>query len=70
MSINGPPDCHFCNRPIGKGGEVLLGREQFHPGCAVVVAKERKHGHKANDACRGEEGHEAGVITHADPAGN
>jgi hypothetical protein len=70
MSINGPPDCQLCERPIVKGMEVLLNKEPFHPGCAVVVVKERKHGHKTHDARRSAEGNKAGVISCADPAGN
>jgi hypothetical protein len=70
MSTNGPPDCHLCKLPIVKGIEVLLNKELFHPGCAVVVAKEKKHGHNAHDARRSEEGNEAGVVSCADPAGN
>lgn len=42
MSINGPPDCHLCKRPIVKGSEVLLNKKLFHPGCAATVAKEKK----------------------------
>lgn len=70
MSTNGPPACHLCERPIVKGIEVLLGKKLYHPGCAVVVAKEKKHGHETDDARRREEGHERGVVSCADPAGN
>ena len=70
MSTNGPPGCHLCNQPIVKGIEVLLNKKLFHPGCAVVVAKEKKHGHNAHDARRSEEGDEAGVVSCTDPAGN
>jgi hypothetical protein len=70
MNANGPPDCDLCERPSVKGSEVLLNKKRFHPGCAVVVAKEKKHGHNAHDARRGEEGNEAGVGSCADPAIN
>ena len=70
MNANGPPECHLCERPIVKGSEVLLNKELFHPGCAVVVAKEKKDGHKTDDARRSEEGNERGVVPCADPAGN
>ena len=42
MSTNGPSDCHLCQRPVFKGSGVLLNKKLFHPGCAVVVAKEKK----------------------------
>jgi hypothetical protein len=58
MSINGPPDCHRCERPIPKGSEVLLNQKLYHPGCAVEVAKEKKHGSNTHDARRGEQGEE------------
>ena len=70
MSTNGPTDCHLCNLPIVKGIEVLLRNNLFHPGCAVVVAKEKKHGHKTHDTRRSEEGKQAGVIPCADPTSN
>ena len=70
MSTNGPTDCRLCKLPILKGGEVLLNKELFHPGCAVVVAKETRRGCNTDDARRSEEGHEAGVVPCADPAGN
>ena len=70
MSTNGPPACHLCKLPIVKGMEVLLNRKLYHPGCAVVVAKEKKHGHKTDDARRSDEGNEAGVVPCADTAGN
>ena len=70
MSINGPPDCHLCKLPIVKGGEVLLSKKLFHPGCAVAVAKEKRHGRKTDGTRRGEEGCEAGASPRADPAGN
>ena len=70
MSANGPPDCYLCERPIVKGSEVLLNKKPFHPGCAVVVAKEKKHGSNADDARRSEEGNEAGTVPRADPTGN
>lgn len=70
MSTNGPPGCHLCKLPIVKGSEVFLNRKAFHPGCAVVVAKEKKHGRNADNACRSKEGDERGVVPCADPAGN
>jgi hypothetical protein len=70
MSTNGPPGCHLCKLPIVKGSEVFLNRKSFHPSCAVVVAKEKKHGCKTDDARRSEEGDEAGVVPRADPARN
>jgi hypothetical protein len=70
MSANGRPDCHLCERPIVKGSEVLLNKKPYHPGCAVEVAKEKKHGHETDDARRSEEGHERGVVSCADTAGN
>jgi hypothetical protein len=70
VNTNGPPGCHLCNQPIVKGLEVLLDKKLFHPGCAVVVAKEKKHGYNAHDARRRNEGNEAGVVARADPAGN
>jgi hypothetical protein len=70
MSANGPPGCHRCERPIIKGGEVLLNKKLFHPGCAVAAAKEKKHGRKIDGTRRGEENHEAGVIPRADSASN
>jgi hypothetical protein len=70
MSTNELPDCHLCKLPIVKGIEVLLRKNLFHPGCAVVVAKEEKHGHNAHDTRRSEEGDEAGVVPCADPAIN
>src|ERR1041384_6622016 len=70
MSINGPPYCPLCNQPIAKGIEVLLGKRLFHPGCAVVVAKERKHEHTTDDARRSEEGHERGIVSCADSGSN
>ena len=70
MSTNEPPDCHLCKLPIVKGIEVLLRKKLFHPGCAVVIAKEKKHERNAHDACRSKEGNETGVVTCADPAGN
>jgi hypothetical protein len=70
MSANGPPDCHLCERPVVKGSEVLLNKKLFHPGCAVVVAKEKKNGRDTDDARRGSEGDEAGIVSCADPARN
>ena len=70
MSINGPPDCGLCERPINKGSEVLLNKQLFHPGCAVAVAKEKKHGSNAHDARRSEESNTGGTLAGADPAGN
>lgn len=70
MSTNGPPDCYLCNLPITKGIEVRLGGNLFHPGCAVVIAKEKKHGRNADDTCGSKQDNEAGVVTCADSAGN
>ena len=70
MSTTGPPDCHLCERPIVKGSEVLLNKKLFHPGCAVVVAKEKKHGSNADDARRSKEGSEAGVVSSTNPGSN
>lgn len=73
MSANGPPDCRLCERPIVKGSQVLLNKKLFHPGCAVVIAKERKqgrYGYKTHDAYGSEEGNEAGVVPCSDPARN
>lgn len=70
MTINGPPDCHRCGRPIDKGSEVLLNKKLFHPGCAVVVAKENKDESNTHDARRGEQGEERGFISRTDPARN
>jgi hypothetical protein len=70
MRTNGPLGCHLCERPIVKGSEVFLNQKPYHPGCAVVAAKEKKHGNNAHDACRSEEGNEARVVAGADPAGN
>ena len=70
MSINGPPDCHLCERPIRKGSGVLLGKKLFHPGCAVEVAKEKKHANNTDDACGGKEGSEGGTVSCADPRSN
>ena len=70
MNANGPPDCPRCECPIVKGGEVLLNKKLFHPGCAVEVAKEKKHGRKIDGPRRGEENHAAGVVTRADAARN
>lgn len=70
MSTNGPPDCYRCQCPIGKGSEVLLNKKLFHPGCAVVVAKENKHGSNTHDARRSEESSEAGAFAHTDAARN
>ena len=70
MTTNGPPGCHLCERPIAKGSAVLLGKRLYHPDCAVVVAKEKKHGCNTDDARRSEEGDEAGIIPCADPSGN
>ena len=70
MNANGPLGCHLCERPIVKGREVFLNQKPYHPGCAVVVAKEKKHGNNSHDARRSEEDHEAGVVSSADAAGN
>lgn len=70
MSANTGQDCRLCKLPVFKGGEVLLNKQPFHPGCAVVVAKERKHGRNTDSSRRGDKGHEAGVISRADPARN
>jgi hypothetical protein len=70
MSINGPPGCYRCEQPIAKGGEVLLNKELFHPGCAVEVAKEKKHGRKTDGTRRGEKGHEARTVARADTTGD
>lgn len=62
--------CHLCRLPIAKGLEVLLLQKQFHPNCAVTAAKENKHGRNADNALRGPEGDETGVVSHADTACN
>lgn len=70
MSIHGPPDCYRCERPITAGSGVLLGNKLFHPGCAVVTAKENKHGSNTHDARRSEQGEARGLVSHTDAAGN
>jgi hypothetical protein len=70
MSINGPPDCHRCERPIPKGSEVLLNKKLFHAGCAVAVAKEKKHGSNIDDARRSKEGIKGGAIVGTDTTCN
>src|SRR2546423_1802570 len=70
MNANAPPDCHLCNLPIFKGTEVFLNKETFHPNCAVVAAKEKKHGSNAHDTRRSKEGNKAGTISCANSAIN
>lgn len=70
MSTNGPPDCRRCGHPIDKGSEVLLNKKLFHPGCAVAVAKENKHGSNTHGARRSEQGEEGGLVSRTDTARN
>jgi hypothetical protein len=64
------PTCAFCSLPITRGAGVFYRNEPYHPGCAVAVAKEKRNGRKTDDTRRSKEGHEAGAVTRADPAGN